>query len=132
MIYNYVLYWLYSMTKKCYNCINLFHCILWDLLVLGLVLNWWRIKLEMKISAILRLAHKKFARKGSHEKHMLEVEESSAKLHFVSTSRDRPSRKVPAKHSAWRILSVPFLPFTYTIYTLITHNSKRGYSERKP
>ena len=86
----------------------------------------------MKISAILRLAHKKFARKGSHEKHMLEVEESSAKLHFVSTSRDRPSRKVPAKHSAWRILSVPFLPFTYTIYTLITHNSKRGYSERKP
>ena len=28
-------------------------------------------------------------------------------------------------------LSVPFLPFTHTIYTLITHKSMRGHSERK-
>ena len=71
-----------------------------------------------------------------HEKHMLEAEESCVRLHFPSTSQDKPSRKVPVKHSAWRILSVTFLPltflpFTHTIYTLITHKSKRGYSERK-
>ena len=62
---------------------------------------------------------------------MLEVEESSVMLHFGSTSRDRPSREVPAKHSAWRILSVTFLPFTHTIYTFITHKSKGSYLERK-
>ena len=44
----------------------------------------------MKISAILRLARKKFARKvptkRACEKHMLEAEESSARSHFASTS----------------------------------------------
>ena len=35
------------------------------------------------------------------------------------------------KHSVRRILRVTFLPFTHSIYTLITHKIKRGYSERK-
>ena len=64
---------------------------------------------------------------------MLEVEESSARLYFVSTLRDRPSHNVPMKISAWRILSVTFLPFMLAIYTFITNKSKRGYYlERKP
>ena len=58
---------------------------------------------------------------------MLKAEESSAKLHFASASRDRPSHKVPVKYFALRILSVTFLPFTHTIYILITNKSKRGY-----
>ena len=62
---------------------------------------------------------------------MLEVEELSVRLHFASTSRDKQSRKVPTKHYAWRTLSVTFLSFIHTIYTLITHKSKGGYSERK-
>ena len=91
----------------------------------------------MKISAVSRLACKKFTRtvpaKRACEKHMLEVEESSARLYFTSTLRDRPSCNVPVKLSAWRILSVTFLPFMHAIYTLITHKSKRGYYlERKP
>ena len=65
------------------------------------------------------------------EKHMLDAEESSARLHFASTSWDRPSHEVPAKLFARRILSVTFSPFTHTIYSLITHKSKRGYSEKK-
>ena len=91
----------------------------------------------MKISAVSRLAHKKFTKKvpakRACEKHMLEVKESSARLYFTSTLQDRPSRNVPLKLSAWRILSVTFLPFMHAIYTLITHKSKRGYYlERKP
>ena len=43
----------------------------------------------MKISAVLRLAHKKFARKvpakRAREKHMLEIEELSSRLYFTST-----------------------------------------------
>ena len=62
---------------------------------------------------------------------MLEDEESCQAVSFTSVSRKGPTREIPAKHSAWRILSVTFLPFTHTIYTLITHKSKRGYSERK-
>ena len=29
--------------KKCCNCINLFPCILWDFIILGLVLSRWRL-----------------------------------------------------------------------------------------
>ena len=88
----------------------------------------------MKINAILQLACKKFARKvlakRAREKHMLESEKSSARLHFANSSQDRPSHEVPAKHFACRILSLTFLLFTHTIYTFITHKSKRGYSEK--
>ena len=58
----------------------------------------------MKISAVSQLACKKFARKvimkRAREKHMMEIKESSVMLHFVSTSRDKPSREAFAKHSA--------------------------------
>ena len=120
--------------KKCCKCFKLFSCILWYFIVLGLVLSLWRIEHKMKISAVLQLARwslrVEVSAKKACEKHMLEVEELSAMLHFVSASQDRSSCKVPVKHSAWRILSVTFLPFTHTIYTLITHKSKRGYLER--
>ena len=63
---------------------------------------------------------------------MLETKELNVKLYFANTLRDRPSHEVLAKLSAYRILSVTFLSFTYTIYTLITHKSKGDNSERKP
>ena len=37
--------------KKYCNCTNLFFCILWDFIVLGLVLSWWRLLKKL----ILRL-----------------------------------------------------------------------------
>ena len=64
-------------------------------------------------------------------KHMIRSWRVMPTCHFVSTSRNRPSCELPTKHSAWRILNVTFLPFTHTIYTLITHKSIRGHSERK-
>ena len=62
---------------------------------------------------------------------MLEAEESCQAINFATVLREWPTCEVPAKHSAWKILNVTFLPFTHTIYTLIIHKSKRGYSERK-
>ena len=50
---------------------------------------------------------------------------------LVCISQDWPSYEVSMKLSTLRILSVTFLLFTHTIYTFITHKSKRGYSERK-
>ena len=40
VIYNYVLCWLYSMTKSVVITLIFFPCILWDFIVLGLVLSW--------------------------------------------------------------------------------------------
>ena len=62
---------------------------------------------------------------------MLEAKESCQAVSFVSVSQEGPARKIPTKLSTWRILSVTFLPFTHTIYTLITHKSIKGYSEKK-
>ena len=69
--------------------------------------------------------------KESCEKYMLEAEESCQAVNFASVSRERPTREILAKLFAWGILSMTFLPFTHTIYTLITHKSMRGYSKRK-
>ena len=63
---------------------------------------------------------------------MQETKESSVKLHFASISQEMPSRKVSAKLSDWRILSVTFFSFTHTIYTLITHKSKEEAIQIKP
>ena len=87
-IYNYVLCWLYSMKKKCCNCINLFLCILWDFVVLDLVLTWWRIKHEMKISTILWLARKKFVSKGSCKKAMWEAYARSWRVKCQTSFRE--------------------------------------------
>ena len=101
VLYNYVLCWLYFMTKSVVIALILFPCILWDFIVLGLVLIWWRIEHEMKISSVSRVARKMFARKvpakRAREKHMLEAKESSVRLHSESTSRDRPFHRVPMK-----------------------------------
>ena len=50
---------------------------------------------------------------------------------FASVSQVRPSREIAVKLSGWRILSVTFLPFTHTIYTLITHKLSGGHFRKK-
>ena len=54
--------------KKCCNFFNFVPCILWDLIVLGLVLSWLRIEHEIKISTVSRLAHEKFSRRVTRKK----------------------------------------------------------------
>ena len=59
--------------KKCYNCFNFIPCILWDFIVLGLVLSWWKLKLNWR-QCISQLAREKFVRrvpmKRACEEHM--------------------------------------------------------------
>ena len=118
--------------KKCCNCIKLFPCILWDFIVLDLVLSWWKIEHVLdKVSRFHECLAKSLPAKEPCEKHMLETEESWQAISFASVSQERPTCEILAKLSVWRFLSITFLPFTYTIYTLITHKSKRGHAERK-
>ena len=49
---------------------------------------------------LARSSRVKVPTKRAREKHMLEAEESSVKLHFASASREKPSCKVSTKHSA--------------------------------
>ena len=112
--------------KKCCNYINLFPCILWDLFIMSLVLSWWRLlkKLISQLgSQVVQLA------KVTWEAHaeswrVNEFRDSSCNL---ANSRDDLRNALIAG-----ILSVTFLSFTHTIYTLITHKSERRLSNRKP
>ena len=131
MIYNYVLCWLYSMTKSVV--IALF-CSLYSV---GFSCIGFSIKLVKNRACIgwttgfCQCLMRSLPAKEPHEKHMLEAEELCQAVIFTSVSRVKPSCKILAKHFACRILKVIFLPFTHTIYTLITHKSKREHSERK-
>ena len=69
--------------------------------------------------------------KRACEKHMLEAKESYRTVVFASVSWVRSSREIPVKLSAWKIFSVIFLPFTYTIYTLIIHKSMQEAIQRE-
>ena len=83
--------------KKCCNSINLFLCILWDFFIMGLVLSWWRLIITIDLTTCSQLTHEWTTREMSHEKHMLEVEQSFAMLYFVSHFATRPSCKWPVK-----------------------------------
>ena len=50
LIYNYDLCWLYSMAKCVVIALILFLVFLWDFIVLGLVLSWWRLKFNWRSS----------------------------------------------------------------------------------
>ena len=63
---------------------------------------------------------------------MPEAEESCQTVDFAGVLWVRSSREILAKCSAWRIFNCDFLTLhPYYIYTLITHKSIRGHSERK-
>ena len=70
VIYNYVVYWFYFIIKSVIIALNYFFGILWNFIVLGLVLSLWKIKHKMKISAVMWLACKKFARKVFRKGHI--------------------------------------------------------------
>ena len=97
--------------KKCCNCSNFVPCILWDFIVLDLVLSWWKLKLKWRINGF----HEKLNRERACEEHM------TGSWRVVPGNRFLPGG----------FLCMNSLPFTHTIYTLITHKCKRRHSERK-
>ena len=118
--------------KKCCNCINLFPCILWDLFKMGLVLNWWRLLKIVDLATCPRLTRKWTTHEKSREKHVVEAEQSFARLYFASHFATWPSHEWPVKLLAYMILSVILIPFTYTIYILINYKIVRKLFKIKP
>ena len=121
--------------KECCNCIKLFLCILWDSIVLGLVLSWWRIKHEMKISAVSRLA-RKFLRKGSRGKATREVHVGSWSVKCRATFREHFVRYAISRSTRETLCLKDFkcdflTPHPYYIYPHYPQKYMRGHSERK-
>ena len=112
--------------KKCCNCINLFPCILWDLFVMGLVLSWWRL-LKKLISWLSSLVVQPM--KVTWEAHAgsWRVSEFCNSSRNLTKSRDDLQNALIAG-----ILSVTLIPFTHTLYTLITHKIVRRLFREKP
>ena len=117
--------------KKCCNCFNFVACILWDFIILSLVLSWWRLKLKWRSVHFARNSREGFLRKGHVRSTWLKAEESCQDVNFASISRVSLPMRYPWDFLFGGFLSVTFLPFTHTIYTLITHKLKGGHSERK-
>ena len=121
--------------KKCCNFFNLFPCILWDFIVLGLVLSWWRIKLNWRsvhFTTISREVREKVSHKKACENHMTGswrvVPGCQFCKYFAGKAFPRDTCEIICLEDFSMWLSYPF---THTIYTLITHKCKRCYLERK-
>ena len=127
----------YSMTKSVVIALILFLVLLRDFIVLGLVLSWWRIEHEMnEDQCISWLAHEKFVRrvpaKRTREKHMIGSWKVMPGCQFCECLVGKAFPWDTCKTLCLKdFLSVTFLPFTHTIYTLITHKSIRRLFREK-
>ena len=121
--------------KKCYNCNKLFLCILWNFIILGLVLSWWKIKHAMKISAISRLARKKLESKGTR-KPTWEAHAGSWKVKCQAVFREYFIRKAISWGTHETLCLEDFKCNSYTLhpYYVYPHYPQKqieGYSKRK-
>ena len=111
--------------KKCCNCINLFSCILYDLLVMSLVLSG------------KDLLKKLISRLGSQVVQPAKVTWGAPVGSWrVSVFRDLSCNLANSRDDLWNaltvgILSVTLISFTHTIYTLTTHKIERRLFRRK-
>ena len=118
--------------QKCCNFINLFPCILWNLIVMDLVLSWWRLLKTVKFATYSQLTREWTTSERSHEKQTLEAEELSVRLYFASHFATWLTCEWLVKLFAWMILNVTLISFTHTIYILITHKIVKRLFKRKP
>ena len=105
--------------KKCCNFINLFTCILWDLIVMGLVLSWWR---------LLKIFNLRKAMWGAH----VEVQES---VHLASISILGQPARYPARYPArwpnnWEFKYDSSTLHPYYIYLYYPHNCKEAIQKK--
>ena len=101
--------------KKCCNCINLFSCILWDLIVIGLVLSWWRLLETVDLATWLGTQHSQKAMWGAH----VEVQESA---YLMSNSQlVLLARWLARCTDNWDFKCDSYTLYTYYIYSHYPH-----------
>ena len=132
VIYNYVLCWLYSMTKSviialfCSLYFAGFYCIGFSI---KLVKNWVRIEEQVDFMRNLWEANSQ----KSHVRSTYWKLKSHARLSFRECLASKAFLWDTRETLPRGFLSVTFLPFTHTIYILITHKSmRRPFREKNP
>ena len=118
--------------KKYCNCIILFSCILWDFIVLDLVLNWWRIKHKIKISAISQLACKKFVSKGSCEKGTWEAYAESWRVKCQASFREYFAKKAISRGTCKTFYLEDFKCDFLTLHPHYPQKKERLFREKNP
>ena len=112
--------------QKCWNFVNLFLCILWDLIVTSLDLSGEDLLKKLISRLGLWVVQPAKVTWGAHaESWRVSVFHDSS--HDLANSRDDPWNALTAG-----ILSVTLIPFTHIIYTLITHNIVKRLFKIKP
>ena len=109
--------------KKCCNFINLFLCILWDLIVMGLVLSWWRLLKTVDLVTWLATGSRLGTSKMLCEKHIWKFK--SQDISKVSCDLAKLG------DDPWDTLTANFKCDSYTfhlyyIYTLYPQNSEEN------
>ena len=112
--------------KKCCNCIKLFPSILWDLFVISLVISWSRLLKKLISQLGSRVVQLVKVTWGAHARSW-RVNVFRNLSCDLANSWDDPRNALTVE-----ILSVTLIPFTHTIYTLITHKIVRRLFKRKP
>ena len=112
-------------------------CILWDFIVLDLVLSWWRIEHETKISAILRLTCKKLSSKVTCKKVMWEAHAGSWRVKCQASFCKYFTRQVISRgtHETFCLedFKCNFLNLhPYYIYSHYPQKHERPFREKKP
>ena len=123
--------------RKCSNCINLFLCILWDFIVLSLVLNWWRIEHEMKISIVSRLSCEKFAKRVTREKEHIRSTCWKLKSQVPATFRECFVRQAISRGTRYMLcledFKYDFLTLhPYYVYHHYSQKYERQFREKNP
>ena len=120
--------------KKFCNCFNFVPCILWNFIVLGLVLSWWRIEHKMKNQCSFAIGSwEGFPRKWHMKSTCWKLKSHASLKDFASVSRVRPSCEIPTKFFAWRIFKCDFLTLhPYYIYPHYPQKYKKPFKEKNP
>ena len=137
MIYNYVLCWLYSTTKSVVIALILF-LVFWGIYCIGFSIKLVKNRAWNEDQCISQLAREKFVRrvpaKRTREKHMIGSWRVMPGCQFCECLVGKAFPWDTCKTLCLKdFLSVTFLPFTHTIYTLITHKSiRRPFRDKNP
>ena len=113
-----------SHDKKYCNFINLFPYILWELIVMGLVLSWWRLLKNLISRHGSWLAQDYNTREKPCEEHMRKFNNQ----YVLQVTHDLAN---PQDTLTSRILSMTVIPFIHNIYTLISHKIKGSLFKKK-
>ena len=108
----------------CCNFINLFPCILWDLIIMALVLSWWRLFKIVEFATSSQLAWDYSTHEGRLWSTFWKLKNLLCQC-ILRVTHDLAKSRSDSQNALIAHIFVTLPILTYTIYTLITHTILR-------